>query len=282
MNVRTGSYVPDLLYKFRGSWDDQNNKDVLINNSLFFSSIKNFNDPFDSQAPFVLDKATPEERIESFKQTFEKSPYVLKKNSRELAIQSENDVNFKQNLLNDLLIRIDKDISENVGICCFASDENNCCLKNNLLWSHYANSHKGFCVVYKAEAMIQYLNERNDIIGWDNENGYHGYSDILEVDYKPECPELDVVSPDKKKEINKRLSTKSSEWKYEGEYRAIFIDKTNFAEYLPNDLIKKIVLGCRMPEAHKNEIIPVVLIEIEEIFIDVVKYGYELQTRRIY
>ena len=44
------------------------------------------------------------------------------------------------------------------GVCCFSLE-----LENSLMWSHYADSHKGICFYY--EIPIEFL-EPNRIIGW--------------------------------------------------------------------------------------------------------------------
>ena len=47
--------LPPKLYKYR-NFDDPNHLRVISHNEIFFSSPKNFNDPFDVFAAYRMDK----------------------------------------------------------------------------------------------------------------------------------------------------------------------------------------------------------------------------------
>lgn len=58
--------LPPIVYKYR-NWKDQCNKDVLQKNHLFFTSPKEFNDPFDCKIPDDYSLLDTEENIQNIK-----------------------------------------------------------------------------------------------------------------------------------------------------------------------------------------------------------------------
>ena len=117
-----------------------------------------------------------------------------------------------------------KKISEeinNYGVICYTSDYN-----NKLLWSHYGDHHKGMCLVFD--------------ISDEKANK------IDKVTYQERLPEINLTEDANTfDEITKIVTTKSKEWKYENEYREVFIAKNMLYEY-PGELTE-IIFGCRAP-----------------------------------
>lgn len=101
--------------------------------------------------------------------------------------------------------------------CRFCSLSKN--YRHNLMWSHYANSHYGYCVKLSI-----------------NENDY----DIRKICYSSQVPEYIQGHTD----IKDLLTHKFNDWKYEKEFRLF----GNGAEYV-NDLnISEIVFGVNVKE----------------------------------
>jgi hypothetical protein len=81
---------------------------------------------------------------------------------------------------------------------------------NELLWVHYADSHKGFCIEYDLDALTKYPSKDFDM------------SDQINVDYKNERP--NVSETDNVLQVRKKVfGTKSLAWEYENEIRLVFI-----------------------------------------------------------
>lgn len=119
-----------------------------------------------------------------------------------------------------------------------------------LMWSHYANSHQGFCVGFWEEKL------RNNI-------------SVLEggqVCYPPDnsFPRPDPIGNPKENMIHKYL-TKSNEWGYEEEYRMVklFFEENppkiptieNRITAFPDDCIAEIIIGLEASEQAKSEIL---------------------------
>ncbi len=109
---------------------------------------------------------------------------------------------------------------ERYGVICYSNND-----VNQLLWSHYADNHKGMCLVFE--------------IPKEKEKG------IKMVRYADTLPKIDFKNDNE--EINKGLleitTTKSKNWSYENEFRQIFFDKGIHVEY-PGNLVE-IIFGCR-------------------------------------
>lgn len=116
---------------------------------------------------------------------------------------------------------IKKNISS-YGVVCYSANEH-----NKLLWSHYAENHRGMCLVFNVPNPLD--------------------SGLRKVEYLPNYPEinLDIEKDKAGYEIVKIVTTKSSEWSYEQEYRQVFLKK-NCHEKYPGTLIE-IIFGCRTP-----------------------------------
>lgn len=109
----TRLYIPDILYKFYSLTDDDeiNNKKIntLLQEQIFMSNIKDFNDPFDGKAFFY-------------------NPKQLK----DIKCLSSHEGRI-----------IDDFAKFHRGT---ALTENN--ITSMPMWAHYSNNHQGFCVAY--------------------------------------------------------------------------------------------------------------------------------------
>lgn len=141
------------------------NFDSLVNQYLYYPKPSDFNDPFDCSPELI-----------SF----------INENSKQKTRHKKKEKIFAEKL-------------KNVGICCFSRTKD-----STLMWSHYANSHKGFCVEYKTNQEIDDINP-------------------LDVNYIPNFKKANYF--DKAKDsIFHLIYSKSIEWNYEEELRSL---KTN-------------------------------------------------------
>lgn len=74
-----------------------------------------------------------------------------------------------------------------------------------LMWSHYADEHRGLCIGYKLHDLIKNYN-------------------CFPVIYNDEMPQEKEIGLDKKDSLMKYILTKCSDWSYEKEWRIIQID----------------------------------------------------------
>jgi hypothetical protein len=134
---------------------------------------------------------------------------LIKNKSGELIIKNENDKNLREFL-------------KEYKICSTSKIYNNI-----LMWSHYADSHKGICIGIRVNKK-----ECND------QGIYH-----TKVNYVDTPLFLQSIEKDTEDErIKKILSTKMKNWEYEDEYR--FMKKTPEPAMFKIGEVEEIILGC--------------------------------------
>ena len=109
---------------------------------------------------------------------------------------------------------------------------------NELLWAHYANSHKGFCIEYDLDKLDTCITAIIDY--------------RIDVEYQENKP---IISPEDSIEakIKKAFSTKSLAWDYENEYRLVF--GSSGVKKIAFEAIRAIYFGLNMPLAERNAIV---------------------------
>lgn len=227
--------VPDILYKYR-DWDNLNHKRLLQHRELYFSSIDQFNDPFDGTIPYRYNpKELTEENIFLKYYEITKREYPDWKDDKIhvhcYCYQQKgyfHDEKYLQDFETDTLKQMNRDF----GIVCLCKERD-----NFLLWSHYSNSHTGFCIGFDKTLLFE-----------DTGAGF-GH-----MQYEEELPALNLF--DNVFEVLKKLiGTKSKTWIYEDEYRLTRIYYSRTKVTLRKETIVEIILGCKMEHAEKIKIL---------------------------
>ncbi|MBN4080772.1 hypothetical protein JYT44_00265, partial [Caldithrix abyssi] len=83
--------------------------------------------------------------------------------------------------------------------------------------------------------------------------------DMVKINYQDEIPTINffssMLSAEYRDDIITLLSTKSSHWQYEDEYRLTLWERINHGLIFPKILIKQIYLGCNISEDNRNSIL---------------------------
>lgn len=108
---------------------------------------------------------------------------------------------------------------------------------NFLMWSHYANEHKGICIKYRISTKFLETNVEKNIS-----------STIYNVDYEKDL----IPSKEPVKTFRQAVATKNICWKYENEVRLIHYDPNCSADFKSLPLgkhasIEAIYFGLRCP-----------------------------------
>ncbi|MDP1558509.1 MAG: DUF2971 domain-containing protein [Nitrosomonas sp.] len=122
-----------------------------------------------------------------------------------------------------------RDVIQNLGICSFSEVPDNI-----LMWSHYANHHKGFCVEY------------------DFSEGTHLRLHARKVSYKDELPILkpsDIKPNMEQDKIYSLWLEKAKCWSYEKEWRVIMGEGNKSCRAL--SAVISVTFGARMPESDR-------------------------------
>lgn len=114
---------------------------------------------------------------------------------------------------------------------------------NPLMWAHYANYHKGFCIKYKFPAKIVKNEDEAKLI----------LTRVGNVDYKPTM----VFSAKNVMSVRDALFAKHDVWAYENEVRIVRFDPSddkNFSTVsIPEDCIKEIYLGLKCSDENREK-----------------------------
>ena len=210
-----------ILYKFRCIQKDSTDPTIpdpnklhyiariFSHNELFFPSPIELNDPLECRPKFTVGDLANHEY---------KNKFVS--NRRRIMIEGGNtrppneitaflnSLNQKQveeltkEETNDFRLQLRK-----YRICSFCAKPD-----NPIVWSHYADSHKGFCLIFDVD---------NDLFG-----------DAIKVVYQNEYPTLDVTEEDDYEILKCSALVKFSDWKYEEEFRLVSAEP-NFPHALP-------------------------------------------------
>lgn len=110
-----------------------------------------------------------------------------------------------------------------------------------LLWSHYANSHSGYCVKYNLEKLIQFENKRREkiVVKYENRPSSYTLADFLGA------KDVSLV-------LQKLLGIKSKSWTYESEVRLI-CDPSGKHEY-DYRAVEAIYFGIRAEDSSKRKV----------------------------
>jgi hypothetical protein len=143
---------------------------------------------------------------------------------------------------------VEKNIKKNIKVCCFTQTYN-----NYLMWSHYANAHKGFCVEFDFTEILKQTKLKN-VFQFN-----FGNHDILLAPVKYDYYQLPLNIDSKVSVLNTmqslRICThKFNCWKYEQEYRAILESERAKSITIPHQCIKGVYYGFNIPENVKTRI----------------------------
>jgi hypothetical protein len=295
--------LPKYLFKYYPP-TSENILDIK-NQRLWLSHPKSFNDPFDCNIGYDKEKfekdmllrfismnrcVEEQNKLNSF--TLEESwkiedshlgfgsylsrreyfsdvkELILKSKSKEL---QETTYDYLKKKETELDLKISKLRDIDIRVACFSEfDKYDEFFKQVVMWSHYAENHKGFCVEYDLEFLkndIQfsltdyefysekgkYLKERNEVVI---------KTGLFPIEYT--CNRINIpvtklnkIDVDISGKINynniideliyKTFIVKSANWSYEKEWRLIVNDKICdfYDNKIPFPYIKTIYLGCK-------------------------------------
>ena len=288
---------PKILYKYRavGEYTEK----IFTDKTIWLSKPENLNDPFEcSIANFterVKEKITIQNRrnqvssfiIHGYKSVLDKSPYFnmegkslknflkkLRSKSMERKYQMINEVVYNASGVplsnpNQLFKSLEQRL-KTTGIFSLSETDS-----NQLMWTHYANEHKGLALGFEVEP--------NSILADDRH--------CLAVNYSDKLPDFELeefmsnmtitIGTDNKVQRNievpfddpvfrRCVSTKSAEWNYEKEWR--YIDETDGLHAFPGKLVE-VTFGLRCTEENRLKIISLAKENFDDsiIFYEIVK-----------
>lgn len=197
-----------LLFKYRKF--DKGCLELLLNRELWFASPDTLNDPFEAESS--IDEVL-------------KAVWACKPMPTE-----------KRNAFEDMLRRQ----LSSTGICSFSKAR-----KNQLMWSHYADEHKGVCIGFKEHKIRP---EGSNIYPIDvTYQAKYPFKEIIKrINYFERIRERNKLGDIAGDILLSILGTKYTSWKYERERR--LVSYRSFAYKFEPEAVNSIAFGLRMPE----------------------------------
>lgn len=189
----------------------------IMNRQIYFQDPNNFNDPLDIE--FTLRNVNSISKINM-------------ENKKDIGITCFSAIKD----INKIIYDVDEESNAEEGVKKINEIEE---LFNRLLWSHYADMHKGICLIYKKNNVENKI-YKSGLIKYVNELVYN--EDILnEIIYKDDI-------------LNNLYLYKHKQWEYENEYRIIVENKNSLVDEKNVNLdLEAIVLRLR---AYTNNNLP--------------------------
>lgn len=268
-------YSDDLLFRYRSA--TPNNLNAFADDTLYFSTPVYFNDPFD---PFIfanyieilsmVDHAQ-ETGMELF---LEKNKNKMSKEWYGVFSAIWNTPRLKDKLKEDIFQsvgvsseKISKVLLKNTRIICLSEK-----FDSVLMWSHYTDSHKGFCIAYKKSVITEaevYAADNNQIkkkplllpVSYVDKQVdlTEEVSEYVRAYKMPnlmgEYPPRTNLSQEKLRAV---LTQKSLDWEYEKEWRVIPRHISLEHESNLHHMIAKpeaLIIGMRCSEENKETLI---------------------------
>lgn len=227
--------LPPVLYKYR-DWTDENHKRVLTHNELFLASPASFKDEFDCKVPIRYDLLTDKEIYDKY---FKLSKFENPNFNRQQHRKSARDWQ-KKGLMRDKqrLEELDKEFFDKFnklyGVLSLTA------IYNNIdMWNYYSDNGKGFCVGFNTIPLL-------------NLSKYFG--DGGNVSYYDTLPIIKEIDPPEKKHFL-QIYSKLRKWEFEKEYRLTKFNIENRQVVIPSEFFSQIIIGDKMSDDFKTEII---------------------------
>lgn len=256
------------LYKFRDF--NTNNLTALANKQLWFSNREDFNDPF--EGAHIRDNQVPKDILDTFvsksKEDIDETKIVTMLTNMGLEEGKFTDDQLFQKIAEHDIQLLINFIQKSKIVCLSLYEAENDPIINNLMWSHYSNGLRGFCLVFDGDSLQQDIySSANQIIRpikikyQQTPNTLSLLDFINSESILGSDPDIDFVQT-----VTETIATKSTEWAYENEFRIVSLDTNNFHCYSTESL-KEIVIGEKMPQTQRKLLIDTVKLSHPEVII---------------
>lgn len=236
------------LYKFK-SFDTDGYYKEILNNILYFPSPNQLNDPFDCKIPTRYDLLSKNEYFKkAVNLEISLNPQLkrreIRKNAFEIAKKFRRE---NKKYPEQVIRRLANYVDNTLGIFSLSEKKDNI-----LLWSHYADCHKGFCVEFDFFMLknlfdIEYIN-------------LHKLCLLENIVYKTELPIIHPVKNTEEERLRMAFLTKAKDWEYEAEWRIIYEKGSRKKEVISPNIIKNIYFGILSSEENIKESVEILKI----------------------
>jgi hypothetical protein len=229
---------PERLYKYQSV--SARSLENLKLRTLWFSHPSAFNDPFDCAIQVGFKDLTTDdlERVHSYYLSRDDLPPQVRES---LVSNSAGSPEFRRMIEAALAGFTDSPLtgqSRNLGVACFSAKNDDL-----LMWSHYADGHRGFCLEFDT-----------------SEEPFSKSEPVMYVDDVPLVNPVDTLDGKSTGSgiIDVMLRTKHSAWRYEQEWRVLHQEAEKSYVYLYH-LLTGVYFGTSMPSGQRDVIAQLLL-----------------------
>jgi len=222
------STLPERLYKYQPFTTRA--LENLKNRQIWFSAPIAFNDPFDC-GTVAYDVEMTETEIQRLQEAMKKDAR-LRPDVRMTLESGMPTEHLRQQVVNGARKELAQQIKyqrEQCGVACFSE-----CNDDLLMWAHYADGHRGFCLEFDSTS--------------------EEFARFRRVTYRDSIPTLrviDILLGSDVDIVESMLTTKNTVWSYEREWRGIH-KQANIRFTVDYRKLTGIYLGAAMPDVHKE------------------------------
>lgn len=158
---------PNSIFKYKPI--NINTLSVILNSSLWFGQLNTQNDPF--EGVFIINNISKTINESNVNLLLE---FIDSKFNEEINTTEKYSDAFYKKLVYAYQETVKLNVNQTFGICSFSKNYD-----NQLLWSLYANSHMGVCLIFDKVALLNDLKEEEPLMNF------------VEIEYKPQVPKFD-------------------------------------------------------------------------------------------
>lgn len=267
--------------------------DAIANNYLWFSHYSSFNDPLEdvfinNALEYKESEFNQKSAIKYMKELYkrEMSPIQVEKKILSRVLDGTFEKIY-QGQLTQAFSAAKKEFKKRVDgskACCFARDtDEGDALSNQLMWSHYADGLRGFCIEFDTKQLMEGISKNiGEPIGYS----VMEYGKLKKFSFEELSLNLvqNMNTGSEKFSIGDIVACKSNEWSYESEFRLINNNKDISGEVkIPIESILSITVGSKMLKTKLTTLIsilrgiPKLKCSLYEAYID--ENTFELKKR---
>ncbi len=267
--------------------------DAIANNYLWFSHYSQFNDPFEdvfikNAFDYKKSEFNEIEAINFFKDLHNGDIPLTQ--VEQLILDMKLKGTFKEEYnrsISKTFFEAKKRFEDfvcNTKVCCFArNNKYGDVLKNRLMWSHYADGLRGFCIEFNKKTLMKGIPEYLGEVIFFSEMKY---GQLKKFSFEELCIKTarNKNSGTKGFAIGDIASLKSEEWAYESEFR--LMTELCSEVKIPIDSIVSITVGAKMSQTKLTTLksilqgIPKLKCSLYEAYID--NDTFEIEKKHIY
>lgn len=218
---------PSYFYKFRDI--SKFTRTIIVKSELYFGSAEDFNDPFDFLPIFTM-KADRKPLQRYLEDTVPNRPRAERRKFAAQIISAPNFPEYEKQAMAVAQAELEK-VRRSSGLLCLSSRS-----EHMLLWSHYANSHRGIALRFRPE------------------KGDGFFERACEVTYQRAREKLNFVLHDTMTLHKLGLLTKADFWSYENEWRIVGQPGSKGGHKFPAASLDGIILGAKISEEDEREV----------------------------